>query len=146
MEESNPFIGYAVLLLALTSIFLSLLYSQGGSPILGVINRWVRWVLFSLGLAYLIQYMEWSGRPFWALSLMAFLGWFLVETGYNWLLIKAISRSDIPLFPRFYVNEEGDEWPAQARYLKIREWLRKNKFKKRQSLKADLIDGVELRS
>lgn len=146
MESPPSWIGLLILGLAVAVVLLSTLDSQQGSPLFGIWYRWTRWFLIALGTAYLISSLGWSTRPFWALAIMAFLGWFLFETGYNWLMIKAVSRSDIPLFPRFRVNTTGDEWPAQTRYLKIREWLRKNGFQKQQSLKADLYEGVELRS
>jgi len=146
MESPLSWIGILILGLAVLAVLLSLLDSQQGSPLLGIGYRWTRWFLIALGSAYLISSLEWSGRPLWALASMSFLSWFLLETGYNWLMIKAVSRSNIPLFPRFRANTTGDEWPAQTRFLKIREWLRKNGFQKRQSLKADLFEGVELRS
>lgn len=146
METPNPEIGILLLGLAVISVLLSLLDSHQGSPLVGIINRWIRWFLISLGAGYAMTYFGLSSRPLWALCTMAFLLWFLLETAYNWLVISAVSRSDIPLFPRFRANTEGDEWPAEPRFLKIREWLRKNGFRKRQSLKADLMEGVELRS
>ncbi len=146
MQPPNPEIGILLLGLTVASVLLSLFDSHQGSPLVGIINRWVRWFLIALGSSYLIVYFGLSTRPLWALCAMAFLLWFLFETAYNWLVISAVSRSDIPLFPRFRQNTEGDEWPAEARFLKIREWLRKNNFRKRQSLKADLMEGVELRS
>lgn len=146
MEENASSLGMMVLLLAALTVLFSLWSSRDGSPVLAILNRWLRWLLIAVGLAFTVHYFGWSARPFWALALMAFLGWFLLETAYNWLLIQAISRSDIPLFPEFRRNEAGDEWPAESRYLRMRDWLRRHRFRKRQSLKAELFAGSELRS
>jgi hypothetical protein len=146
MFDSFSIVGLLIMMLAIISIGLGFAHVERGSPVLAILNRWLRWILFSLAVGYLLQELEWSGRPFWALSLIAFLVWFLLETGYNWLAINALSRSEIPLFPRFEKNVDGDEWPAQPRYLKVREWLRSEGFRRRDSLKASLMEEMELRS
>lgn len=115
------------------------------SPALGIANRWLRWVVFTLAAAWLTHFFGWSGRPFWVLAVTAFLLWFLLETLYNWLAISALSQSPIPLFPRFSVNNTGEEWPARQRIIKVRDWLRKNKFTQVQALLADIGNGIHLR-
>lgn len=115
------------------------------SPVLSILDRWLRWLVFSLGTAQLMLEFELIDRPFWALALACFLLWFLGETLYNWLAITAHSLSPLPLFPRYVVNTSGEEWPVQPRLLKIREWLRAQGFRQTQALKADLGGGVYLR-
>jgi len=138
--------GLILLGLLLVSIYLSIRGNRNANPLLGIANRWLRWVLFSLALAWLVQDMGWSNRPFWLLAVTAFLVWFLAETMYNWLVINALSKSPIPLFPKFQTNESGDEWPNQRSFIKLRDWLRRNGFKQLQSLKAPLMDDFSLRS
>ncbi len=120
--------------------------SRRACPVLGIVNRWLRWVVFSLAAAYLIQSFGWSSRPYWVLAATAFLVWFLLETLYNWLAIHALSRSDIPLFPRFSTNNGGQEWPMQQRLTTIRDWLAANGFRKVQAVQADLGMDLKIRS
>ncbi|MGF1453000.1 MAG: hypothetical protein ACFB21_13115, partial [Opitutales bacterium] len=85
-------------------------------------------------------------RPAWALCIASFFAWALLETLYNWLWIKTISRSDLPLFVRWSENTDGDEWPVNRRSLLMRDWLRANGFRKLTSVKADLGPFGVLRS
>jgi len=134
MNEPISIVGLGITSLAILSILISFIYSRQGSPLLAMINRWLRWILFSLAIAYIFRESEWSTRPFWALASMAFL------------VIQALSRSEMPLFPKFRENSKRDDWPAQPRYIKIRDWLRKEGFKRVASLKAELLESVEIRS
>lgn len=138
-------IGQIIVGLSAISLLLHLLNARVLLPAVTIINRWIRWILFSLGMAFLADTLAWSNRPFWADAILAFLGWFLVESVYNWLAIRALSLSPLPLFPRFVVNASGEEWPTQRRLFAAREWLRKQKFHLAQSLKAEIAPGVFLR-
>lgn len=115
-------------------------------PVIGILNRWLRWILFAVGMAVFATEFGWTTRPFWLVAVTAFLGWFLLETMYNWLVISAISKSPIPLFPKFGPNTDGDEWPAQRKYITMRDWLRGQGFKKLQSVKAEFSDALAIRS
>jgi hypothetical protein len=84
-------------------------------------------------------------RPYWVLTVVFIIVWFVGETLYNWLAISALSISPIPLFPRYAVNTSGEEWPVQPRLLKIREWLRTQGFRQTQALKAEVGGGIYLR-
>jgi len=88
---------------------------------------------------------EFVDRPYWVLTVVFFIVWFVGETLYNWLAISALSISPIPLFPRYAVNTSGEEWPVQPRLLKIREWLRTQGFRQTQALKAEVGGGIYLR-
>lgn len=116
------------------------------SPVLAIPIRWLRWILFALFMAQINTQLEWIDRPFWAVTLAVFLLWFLLESGFNWLKVSAISLSPMPLFPRYVVNNSGDEWPTQRRLLKVRDWLRANRFVHVQALKAELGGGIWLRA
>ncbi len=140
MDVGQIIIGFSVI-----SLLLHLLNSRVLMPAVTITNRWVRWILFSLGVAYLAEELAWTDRPFWAVACVAFLGWFLVESVYHWLAIRALSLSPLPLFPRFVVNSNGEEWPTQRRLYGIREWLRREKFHGVQSLKAEIAPGIFLR-
>jgi hypothetical protein len=116
------------------------------SPILAIPIRWLRWILFALFAAQTNAQFSLINRPFWAVSAAVFLLWFLLESGFNWLKVSAISLSPMPLFPRCVVNSGGDEWPTQKRLLKVRDWLRENLFVHVQALKAELGGGIWLRT
>ena len=51
----------------------------------------------------------------------------------------------MPLFPRYGLNQSGEEWPVQPRLLKIRGWVRAQGFQPAQALKAEVGGGVYLR-
>jgi hypothetical protein len=116
------------------------------SPVLAIPIRWLRWILFALFAAQTNEQFTWIDRPFWAVAAAVFLLWFLLESGFNWLKVSAISLSPMPLFPRYVVNSSGDEWPTQQRLLKVRDWLRDNRFTPVQALKAELGGGIWLRT
>jgi hypothetical protein len=127
------------------SLLLSYLNRTVASPVLSITNRWLRWISFSLAIAWLTDYLGWSGRPLWVLAITAYLLWFLLETLYNWLAISALSQSSIPLFPRFTQNTSGEEWPAIHRIIDIRDWLRRNRYTQVQALVAEIGNGIHLR-
>jgi hypothetical protein len=114
--------------------------------VLAIPIRWLRWILFALFAAQANEQLGGIDRPFWAVALAVFLLWFLLESGFNWLKVSAISLSPMPLFPRYLVNSGGDEWPTQKRLLRIRDWLRDQRFTPVQALKAELGGGVWLRT
>jgi len=115
-------------------------------PLLRITSRWLRWGVFALGFAWIMRDMGWLPQPLPVLCIVGALLWFLVETVYNWMVITAISRSQVPLFPRYKVNNTGDEWPSETPFIRLREWIRSNGFHKRQSLRADIADGYGLRT
>jgi len=116
------------------------------SPLLAIPIRWLRWILFAVFAAQANDQFEVIDRPEWVIALAAFLFWFLIESGFNWLKVSAISLSPLPLFPRYVVNSSGDEWPTQSRLLKVRDWLRDHRFSPVQALKAELGGGIWLRT
>lgn len=115
------------------------------SPVLSILDRWLRWITFACVVAFSCQAMKWIDRPFWVLAVVFFLVWFLGETLYNWLAITAHSLSPLPLFPKYAINASGEEWPVQPRLLKIREWLRGQGFRQIQALRAEIGGGIYLR-
>jgi hypothetical protein len=135
--------------LIIVAIFVSLLLQQVNlrlaSPLIGIVDRWLLWLVFAFGAALLCRDHQVIERPFWVLVAVFFLVWFIGETIYNWLAISALSVSPLPLFPRYAVNTSGEEWPVQPRLLKIREWLRAEGFRQVQALKAEIGGGIYLR-
>lgn len=142
----TPIAMNLVVLVALLSIFLVYANQRWASPIIAIFNRWLRWLLFALGIAVISRDLGWTDRPFWVLAVSAFLFWFLAETVFNWLVIQALSRSAIPLFPRFREHPQAEKWPVQKSFLRIRDWLRKNGFQQIQTLKADPGFGLLVRN
>lgn len=136
---------YLILAAILVSLVLMQVNQRRASPLLSILDRWLRWFVFAFGAAQMCHDFQLINRPFWALAAVFFLIWFLGETLYNWLAISALSVSPLPLFPRYVVNASGEEWPVQSRLLKIREWLRTQGFRQTQALKAEIGGGIFLR-
>lgn len=136
------------ILAAATAVLLLLFYInlRLASPLLAIPIRWLRWILFAVFAGLANDQLHLVDRPAWVVGVVAFLAWFLVESGFNWLKVSAISLSPLPLFPRYVVNSSGDEWPTQHRLLKVRDWLRDHGFVPVQALKAELGGGVWLRT
>jgi hypothetical protein len=127
------------------TLILAWINGRQASLAIAIINRWLRWLTFSTAAAYLAFSAEWFEKPFWVLFTVFFLFWFLVETIYHWLAINALSKSTVPLFPEFVENPQGEEWPAQKRFLAIRKWLKKHAYQSVCALKAELMPGITLR-
>jgi hypothetical protein len=111
-----------------------------------MLGRWLRWFVFAGLFAYFLKIFELSFRPDWVHFVSGLALWFILETGYNWIAIKALSRSELPLFPQYYVNKDGDEWPADAKFIQIKDWLRAEKYRRLTPLKAELFEGTFLRA
>jgi hypothetical protein len=128
------------------SLLLSYLNRTVASPVVAIMNRWLRWISYSLAGAWITGYVGLTERPFWVLALTTFLLWLLLETLYNWIAISALSQSSVPLFPRFTVNTSGEEWPAVKRIIDVRDWLRRNRYTQVQALVAEIGNGIHLRA
>ena len=131
---------------ALLLILVSRISHQQRVPVLKLIHRWLRWLLFASVFAYLLKVFELSSRPDWLHFTTGLALWFLCETGYNWIVINALSRSDIPLFPKFRETEDGDEWSSGNHLDKLEGWLDKNQFRQLIALKAELFDDLFLQT
>ena len=131
--------------IALLSIILPSLGLRKGIPFLILVGRWVRWVLIAALFAFFLKAFGLSFRPDWVHFVTGLAVWFLLETGYYWIAIKALSRSEIPLFPNFKANKDGDEWPADKHLIEVREWLRTEQFSRLSALKAELFEETFLR-
>jgi hypothetical protein len=135
----------AILLLAVVSLTLSWWAARAGSPVIALFGRWTRWMFLAALVAAAVRLFGWSGYGLPVLFIVSMLGIFVVETGYNWLAISALSRSDLPLFPKFNENERGEEWPSQPRFIQLKDRLRALGFKKRQALVSVLGDNILMR-
>lgn len=136
---------YLILIAIVGSLVLMQINHRIASPVLAILDRWLRWFVFAFGAAQLCRDFHFINKPFWALAAMFFLVWFLGETLYNWLAISALSVSPLPLFPRYALNSSGEEWPVQPRLVKVRDWLRTHGFRHGQALKAEIGGGIYLR-
>ncbi len=138
----------SLLLAPAVAVLLLLFYLnlRMASPILAIPIRWLRWVLFAVFAGETNEQFALIDRPFWVIAAGSFIGWFLIESAFNWLKVSAISLSPLPLFPRYVVNSSGDEWPTQKRLLRVRDWLRDNGFTAVQALKAEIGGGIWLRT
>lgn len=139
-------IAHGILILIVATFALAYSSVHYASPIIAIFFRWTRWILFAFAFAYLAGYLGNANRPFWVMTVSAFLLWFVFETGYYWLAISQLSQSHHPLFPDFRSNSSGDEWPNQKRFITLREWLRSQKFTPHVALKAELDQSIALRA
>lgn len=146
ISEYSEILQYGLLTVVVLTILLPMYGSRHGIPAFMLLGRWLRWFLFAALFAYFLKTFGLSYRPDWVHFLAGFALWFIVETGYNWLAIKALSQSDLPLFPEFTENKEGDEWPADKQFIEIKDWLREKGFKRLKALKAELFEGTHLRA
>lgn len=124
---------------------LSLLRSRHNSPVLDILRRWARWLGIACGWAFFAAAMQWVDRSAPVLLGMGLLGWLLLETLYHWFAVSALSQSPLPLFPVFQTNREGDTWPAQPRFLRLRQRMRAAGFTPVAAAKAEAGPDVALR-
>ncbi len=143
--ELDSNIAYLVIVALVAGLFMLDARQAFASPVRAIFGRWMRWFAFTFGAAGLSSDLGLIDRPFWTLVVMFFLLWLLVETLYNWLAIAALSLSPAPLFPRFTINQSGEEWPTHPRLLRLRDWLRTQGFKPVQALQAEVGAGLKLR-
>ena len=129
----------------LLSIVLVQINRFKASPILAIANRWLRWTVFATSAAYIWSSLELTTHPYWMLALTFALVWFIGETLYNWMAVKALSESPLPLFPKYTLNETGEEWPVQPRFQKVRYEIRQLGYTHTQSLRAEIVPGIYVR-
>lgn len=137
---------YILFSLAVVSVLLPLLAGRLSLPILNVFSRWIRWFLIAGLFTFFLHLFELSYRPAWVHFVSGLGVWFVMETGYNWIAIKALSRSELPLFPIFRENNDGDEWPADRQFIDLKDWLKSKGFTRCGALKAELFEGTHLRA
>ena len=145
-DMTTPTFKYSLAGLVVLTILLSRIGSLHRAPVLLLIHRWLRWILFAGVFSYLLRVFEFSLRPDWVHFTTGLALWFLCETGYNWIAINALSRSDIPLFPRFKANKADDEWPEDGHLSKLQDWLSRQHFKRLSVLEAPLFEDLVLRA
>jgi hypothetical protein len=140
---AHPYIVPAAIV---ASMILLQINQRMASPVMSIVDRWVRWLVFAFGAAQVCRDFSLIDRPYWVLVAAFFLLWLLVGTLYNWLAISALNVSPLPLFPHYTLNQSGEEWPVQPRLLREREWLRSGGFRQVQALRAEVGGGIYLRT
>lgn len=127
-----------LIVLMILSLVLTKVNQVYASPVLSIFNRWLRWFIIAGSLADICVFFDFFNRSFEILFIVFFVTWFLIDTIFRWLMIRAISVSPLPLFPRFKVNRSGEEWPVQRRFLNLRDTLREKGFVLSESLRAEV--------
>lgn len=120
--------------------------ARTASPVIAIFGRWFRWGFLAAFAAGMIQLTGWTGYGYGTLLIVALLAFFILETAYNWVAISALSKSEMPLFPKFEINERGDEWPSNRDFIKLKGWLRQSGFQKRQALVSTLGEMLLMRA
>lgn len=136
------FLQIVLLVLAVATLGFSWGARRMGSAKFALMSRWCRWFFVAGVGGYLLSKTGWTGYPLWVTTLVCFLAWFLMETVYNWFVISAISRSDLPFFPKFEESGQSSQWPKDRRSIQLRDWLRDHDFSKQQSLIARMEDQI----
>jgi len=113
-----------VLPLVFVAVVLSVSLIRSGKPSCSIVARWALWFCASSGMSLTLREFHVTDKPMWATALFCWLLWMFVETLYNWVAIDTLSRSGIPLFPKYKLNDNGSEWPAGKSFIKLRETLR----------------------
>jgi hypothetical protein len=135
----------ANLLLASVFVLIWIFNGRVSSPLLGVVARWLRWAVVSVALGTLAYVLEWVERPLPVLIAVAAVVFLMAETVRNWMITGMMSRSELPLFPRYRGTQAGDEWPADSRVLRLRSWLRGRGFVFTQGFVAELSAEIAIR-
>ncbi len=145
-QVSDQLAAYLVMALAGGMLYLSARIRRNPTFPLIVLNRWLRWILFGMGMALLLR--DWGGatRPYWALAPTFLLLWILVESIYAWLAVRALSVSNLPVFPQYRASSGEVNWPVESSYVRIKEELRELGFIQREKLSANLGDRMVLPS
>lgn len=113
-----------VLPLVFVAVVLAVSFIRSGKPSASILARWALWFFAAVGMAIILNEFHVTTKPMWATALFCWLLWMLIETLYNWLAIDALSRSGLPLFPKYKLNDNGSEWPTGKSFIKLRETLR----------------------
>lgn len=137
---------YVLIILLVFTLTIPILTARMNLPFVALLGRWFRWFLFAGLFSFFLNFLEISFRPDWVHFITGLSLWFVCETGYNWIAIKALSRSELPLFPVFKNNNDGDEWPADRQFIDLKDWLKGSGFSRINVLKAELFEGTFLRS
>lgn len=147
---SDHITGVAFLLLGVF-VWMNDAQRKSPTPVRLILLRWLRWGLFAFVFASLFQWGVYFLSPemefsFSRLLLVGALAWILYDTGYTWLLIGAISRSEMPLFPRF-TQDPRPVWPNQLRFFALKDALRKGQWAEASAFKAEVsgVDALRLR-
>lgn len=132
--------------LLLAALFLLLVIWNGryGSLLVSVLSRWLRLAVLTIATTSLCVVFEWLDRPLPILLAASAICWILIDSLRNWIVTGVLSRSQMPLFPRFRRSEEGDAWPVSASLLKLKAWIRKAGFRFEAAVHADLTDDVRI--
>ena len=99
-----------------------------------VCGRWFRWIFASLAIGYFLRGLIFPVYPEWVLVISGALLWFLLETSYNYLVVNALSRSGVPLFPRFQESDSQESWPTGRTFIRLRDTTRQRGFSPTQTL------------
>ncbi|MGF1530331.1 MAG: hypothetical protein ACFCU4_03110 [Puniceicoccaceae bacterium] len=96
---------------------------------LRVLRRWLGWIALVVLLGIGLHASALLDRDLLVCLSIAGLGLLLVETVYHWTLVRALSRSDWPLFPRFMEAQENEGWPKEELLLRWRQQLEERGYR-----------------
>jgi hypothetical protein len=110
-----------------------------------ICNRWIRWILFGLLPAEMATGLRWTTKPFGVIFASGLLLWVLLDSMYAWFSITLVSKSDIPLFPRYYTLEQ-ESWPTHPLYLELKQAIEALGLRWVQTQQAKISDRCQLKA
>lgn len=114
-------------------------------PILKIVAHWLRWLSFALCFSHLLVFFEWSSRPDWVHFITGLALWFVAETVFYRISVQLFNLSEIQLFPKYQTDTSDNLWPISREADSVKETLTKQKFKKIEVIKADLLPDLKIR-
>ncbi len=110
------------------------------SPTNKLFCRWLRVLLMATFVSLLLLLIS-DNTDYWRLWLAGLLSWFFIESFHYWMFISAWNKSEFPLFPQVTTIDSTD-WPANKRFLWIKDWLRDNDFERKTVFKCTYMESV----
>ncbi len=146
MEAAQPsLIDSIVLFLPAVFVVWHLLTRERQSLRMQVARRWFGFSAMSCLCGYVLFRFGWIDRSLPICLAVSGLGLLLIETAYQWMLVRALSRSEWPLFPRFKSTGDGTGWPVDRKILRIKGRLESLGYRTRDILEAPIFPEFVVR-
>lgn len=122
------------------------LFTRGRQSLgIQVARRWFGFAALSCLCGYLLFKSGWLDRSLGVCLGVSALFLVLLETAYQWMLVRALSRSEWPLFPRFKSVGARSGWPVDRKILRIKERLESLGYRPADILEAAIFPEFVVR-
>lgn len=124
VESAQSSTFESVILLLPAAFVFCHLFTRGRQSLgMQVVRRWFGFAALSCLCGYLLFKSGWLDRSLAVCVGVSALFLIFLETAYQWMLVRALSRSEWPLFPRFESIGTRGGWPVDRKILRIKERL-----------------------